>query len=134
MATWMVVEDETDLYEMLLAMMRLWGYDGVAFSSGEAALDWIRRVDGGGIAGELPTLALIDIRLPGRVSGIDVSAALRDSLCLSYTSIALMTAYRLHRGQVEDIMRASRADLLLYKPLPALAELKQILEGLRVSV
>ena len=31
----MVVEDEPDIYELLLAMFEMWGIEGVAFVDGE---------------------------------------------------------------------------------------------------
>lgn len=59
----MVVEDEPDIYEVLLAMFEMWGIEGVAFVDGEEAIAWIDDVDNGRFQGELPELALLDIRL-----------------------------------------------------------------------
>jgi CheY-like chemotaxis protein len=129
MATWMLVEDELDLYEMLLAMIELMGKEGVAFSTGTDALKWIDMVDHGTVHGELPELALIDIRMPGGISGLDVSRHLRNSLFMSYTKIVLMTAYKMSALEVKDAIRQSGADLLLYKPLPRLDQLKDILDS-----
>ena len=44
MSTWMVVEDEPDIYEVLLAMFGIWGIEGVAFVDGEEAVSWIEDV------------------------------------------------------------------------------------------
>lgn len=129
MATWMLVEDELDLYDMLLAMIQLMGKEGVAFTSGTDALKWIDMVDHGSVQGELPELALIDIRLPGGVNGLDVSRYLRDSLLMNYTKIVLMTAYKMSAQDVKDAIVQSGADLLLYKPLPRLEHLKDILNN-----
>ena len=41
MTVWMVVEDEPDVYEMVLAMYETLGIDGVAFTTGEEAITWI---------------------------------------------------------------------------------------------
>ena len=71
MSTWMVVEDEPDIYELLLAMFEMWGIEGVAFVDGEEAVAWIEETDKDESPGELPELALLDIRLPGTVSGPD---------------------------------------------------------------
>ncbi|MFZ4828896.1 MAG: response regulator [Phototrophicaceae bacterium] len=79
MSTWMVVEDEPDIYEVLLAMFGMWGIDGVAFVDGEEAIEWIEDVDCGRYQGELPELAMLDIRLPGSVSGIEIGERLRKS-------------------------------------------------------
>ncbi|MBZ0301183.1 MAG: response regulator, partial [Anaerolineae bacterium] len=89
MSTWMVVEDEPDIYEVLLAMFEMWGIDGVAFVDGEEAIAWIDDVDGGRFRGELPELALLDIRLPGAVSGAAVGERLRKSTVLGDIAIVL---------------------------------------------
>ena len=41
MSTWMVVEDEPDIYDVLLAMFEIWGIEGVAFVDGGEAVGWI---------------------------------------------------------------------------------------------
>ncbi|MBZ0308233.1 MAG: response regulator, partial [Anaerolineae bacterium] len=94
MPTWMVVEDEPDIYEVLLAMFEIWGIEGVAFVDGGQAVAWIDDVDEGRVRGELPELALIDIRLP-EVSGPDVGKRVRESPILKDMAIVLITAYRL---------------------------------------
>ena len=84
--TWMVVEDEPDIYDVLLAMFEIWGIDGVAFVDGAEAVAWIESVDQGRVRGELPELAILDIRLP-EISGPEVSARLRRSTaCTRATS------------------------------------------------
>ena len=65
----MVVEDEPDIYDVLLAMFEIWGIEGVAFVDGAEAVAWIENVDQGRVRGELPELAILDIRLPE--AGID---------------------------------------------------------------
>lgn len=128
MSTWMVVEDEPDIYEVLLAMFEMWGIEGVAFVDGEEAISWIEDVDSGKFKGELPELALLDIRLPGNVSGADVAIKLRASPILGKGAIVFATAYRLNAEEYEDIMKRTDADKLMYKPLPRFNELQKILE------
>jgi CheY-like chemotaxis protein len=128
-STWMVVEDEPDIYEVLLAMFEMWGVEGVAFVDGEEAITWIEDVDKGTYKGELPELALLDIRLPGDVSGPDVGARLRKSEKLKHLAIVLSTAYRLSAEDEATIMKHAGADSLLYKPLPRFNELQKLLEG-----
>ena len=65
MPTWMVVEDEQDLYDMILAMYDMLGIGGVAFATGIDAMDWIKDVERGK-EDDLPELALVDIRLPNQ--------------------------------------------------------------------
>jgi CheY-like chemotaxis protein len=114
----MVVEDEPDLYEMVLALYGMLGVNGVAFRTGEEALAWIDDVDSGQFVGELPELALLDIRLPGDVSGTMIGARLRQSRTLSHMGIILMTAYRLSFEEEQAIVDYSGCDRLMYKPLP----------------
>ena len=95
MTTWMVVEDEPDLYEMVLTMYEMLGIEGVAFTDGEEAITWIEEVDNGEYKRELPELALLDIRLPGKVQGPSVGARLRGSPAMKGMTVVLMTAFKL---------------------------------------
>jgi len=127
MPTWMVVEDEPDLYQMILAMYEAIGIGGVAFVTGEDAVEWIEEVEAGHREDEVPELALIDIRLPGRISGDRIGARIRESPNLRNTAIVLMTAYRLSPEDERYLIETAQADLLLHKPLPRLPELRRIL-------
>jgi CheY-like chemotaxis protein len=124
----MVVEDEPDIYEVLLAMFEMWGIEGVAFVDGEEAVAWIDDVDNGRFQGELPELALLDIRLPGEINGVGVGERLRKSPVLGDIAIVLTTAYKLSSEEQEEAMTKSQADLWLPKPLPKFNELQGILE------
>lgn len=128
MSTWMVVEDEPDIYEVLLAMFEMWGIEGVAFVDGEEAIAWIDDVDAGRYRGELPELALLDIRLPGSVSGAEVGGRLRKSPILGNVAIVLSTAYKLTPDEEEAVIKQAGADTLMYKPLPKFNELQSKLE------
>ena len=130
MATWMVVEDEPDLYDMILAMYATMGIGGVAFVTGEDAVEWIEDVEAGRYDGEMPELAMIDIRLPGRISGDLVGARMRQSAPLDNTVVVLMTAFKLSPEEERQVVASANADLLLYKPLPRLNELKRTLQDL----
>lgn len=127
MSTWMVVEDEPDIYEVLLAMFEVWGIEGVAFVDGAEAVAWINDVDAGRVQAELPELAILDIRLP-EISGPEVGARLRQSPILGNIAIVLITAYSLQPQEEEAVMAQAGADLLLYKPLPGPDEFRQLLE------
>lgn len=128
MSTWMVVEDEPDIYEVLLAMFEMWGIDGVAFVDGEEAVAWIEDVDRGRFQGELPELALLDIRLPGSVSGPMVGERLRKSSVLGNVAIVLNTAYKMAPDEERQACQLAGADKLLYKPLPRFEKLQKLLE------
>ena len=128
MSTWMVVEDEPDIYEVLMAMFGIWGIDGVAFVDGEEAMAWIEDVDNKRFQGELPELALLDIRLPGEIQGPDVGERIRKSPLLKDMAIVFATAYKLTPDEEKAIMDQTQADKLIYKPLPKFADLQKLLE------
>lgn len=123
----MVVEDEPDIYDVLLAMFELWGIEGVAFVDGAEAIAWIDAVDDGRVHGELPELAILDIRLP-EASGPEVGNRLRRSPILGNMAIVLITAYRLSPEEETDVIKQAQADRLMYKPLPGMPELRAILD------
>jgi len=133
MPTWMVVEDEPDLYEMVLAMYGTMGVDGLAFVDGEEANDWMDEVRSGDFTEEMPELALLDIRLPGKIDGLTVGAKMRNTPVLENIPIVLMTAYKLSPSEEDRAFKISGADLLLYKPLPDHETLRdlffQLIEG-----
>lgn len=128
MSTWMVVEDEPDIYEVLLAMFEMWGIEGVAFVDGEEAVAWIDDVDHSRFQGELPELALLDIRLPGDIKGPMVGARLRRSPVLGKIAIVLTTAFKLKPEEEQEAIKLAGADRLIYKPLPKFGELQIVLE------
>ena len=123
MPTWLVVEDEPDIYDLLLTMFGLWGIDGVAFVDGPETIAWIDEVDQGQIRGDLPELAMLDIRLP-EGGGPEVGARIRRSPVLRDIAIVLITAYKMSPDDEREGMETAQADLLLYKPLLPMNELK----------
>jgi CheY-like chemotaxis protein len=127
--TWMVVEDEPDIYDVLLAMFEIWGIEGVAFVDGTEAVQWIDEVDRGMHSDELPELAILDIRLP-TIQGPEVGARLRKSSRLGNIAIVMITAYRLSPDDERKVIAQAQADTLLYKPLPVMPELHKLLDGI----
>ncbi|MFZ4814279.1 MAG: response regulator [Phototrophicaceae bacterium] len=131
MATWMVVEDEPDIYEVLLLMLEAFGVEGLAFVDGEEALDWIDDVEGGRYYGEMPEVALLDIRLPGKIDGLMVGARLRNSNGFAARiKIVLVTAYKLSPIEEAAALNSSGADLILYKPIPRFDELRRQIDSI----
>lgn len=129
MRTWMLVEDEADIYDVLLTMFEIWGVDGTAFVDGPETLDWIDAVDEGRVRGDLPELAMLDIRLP-QSSGLEIGRRIRESPVLGNIVIILITAYRLSPEEEREATAIAGADTLMYKPLPAMPELFDCFEEL----
>jgi CheY-like chemotaxis protein len=126
----MVVEDEPDIYEVLLAMFEMWGIEGVAFVDGEEAVAWIDDVDNNRFQGELPELALLDIRLPGDIKGNHVGERLRKSPVLGNIAVVMITAYHYPPEKQKAIIAQTQADKYLKKPLPKFNELQVMLEDI----
>ena len=128
MSTWIVVEDEPDLYRVVLVLYKLMGVQSAGFASGEETASWITDVNQGRYAGELPRLALVDINLPGEIDGVAVGARLRQSPALRDMAIVLMTGLRLTPEEERDAVQRAGADLLLRKPLPNPITFQMLLE------
>lgn len=127
MSTWMVVEDEPDLYDTLLALFEIWSIDGIAFTDGSDAIEWIDEYDRGSASVSKPELAILDIRLPG-VSGPEIAHRLRRSPILKDIAVVLTTAYSLSPQQEREVIARADADMLMYKPLPAPLEFRAQLQ------
>lgn len=128
MSSWMVVEDEPDIYELLLTMFELWGIDGVAFVEGEEACAWIDDVDQGRYKGELPEMAIIDLRLGGVMQGWDVGERLRKSPVLGNIAVVVITGFRFPPEEEASIRRRMQPDRWINKPLPLLNEMQTLLD------
>lgn len=130
MSTWAVVEDEPDIFEVLLAMFEMWGVEGVAFVDGEEAVAWIEDVEAGRYTGELPELWLLDIRLPGEINGITVAEKIRRTPQLRHAAIVVTTASKLTVEEEQEQRRRSKCDAWIWKPLPKFSDLQGVLEGI----
>lgn len=126
--TWMIVEDEPEIYELLLAMFEMWGIDCAGFVDGESAISWIDAVNNGRYNGEIPELALVDVRLPGKLNGLDVAEKLRNSTILGDMAIVMATAWKLNQVEHHEAAQRTGADLWLPKPLPRFNKLQSTLE------
>jgi CheY-like chemotaxis protein len=129
MRAWLVVEDEPSIYDVLHTMFQMWGVEGIAYNDGEEAIAFIEDVDKGKFRGELPELAVLDIRLPGKYDGVDVGARLRQSPKLKHIAIVLITAYVLGESEQQECITRGGADDLIRKPLPRPTEFRRRLES-----
>lgn len=127
---WILVEDEPDLYDILTQFYDFGRGKPIAFTSGEDAVNWLDAIDKDELTIDLPHFALIDLRLPGAIDGILVSSRIRRSKRLRGIPVILMTAYRLSPQELSEVMLVSKADKLVYKPLPSLESLKADIEQL----
>ena len=62
---WLVVEDEKPLRDVLvLTLEEFWAITPLVFTNGAQTMAWLDQVEAGKYDGQLPELALLDIRLP----------------------------------------------------------------------
>ena len=128
MSRWIILEDEPQLYNVLMDFTEIFGVGGIGFPNGDQAIEWIEDVDNGLYDGELPVLALLDYRMDeGQASGGDVGRRLRTSPILNNIAVVMMSAYAATDAFKREILHDSQADLLIPKPLPTMHELRNIL-------
>lgn len=117
--TWMLVEDDGAIRDVIEMMCELWGFKVLSFRDGFQAVDYLKNE---ALAAPLPEVALLDIRMPGPW-GHEISARIRQHPQLKHIGIILMTAYELPGQDEEKYLESSGADKLLFKPLPPMDEL-----------
>jgi CheY-like chemotaxis protein len=100
----LVVEDHQLLRETLVRLLQLEGIDTLAVDSGDQALALLRE--------NSPNLVLLDMELPGAMSGMDVLYAIRNTPDLSSTLVVLHTA----EPCAANLPEAQAADLVVLKP------------------
>jgi two-component system phosphate regulon response regulator PhoB len=101
-----VIEDETEIRELLEIAIRLAGFDVVSAGNGKRGLDTILR--------ERPQVAILDVMMPG-MSGFAVCHAAKQLMGPRAPYVIMLTA----RGQSTDVSagHAHGADLYLIKPV-----------------
>jgi DNA-binding response OmpR family regulator len=124
--TWLIVEDDRAILDALTSLLGLWNCPVVGFTNGQQALDYLNNDP---LLEPLPNIGLIDISLPD-VPGDVVSAAVRDHPALAHAAIVLMTAFRLSQPDEELMLQRSRADHVVYKPLPSVESLLALADDL----
>lgn len=81
----LVVDDERAFLKMVVASVRLLGYDAVGVESGEDALSLASE--------QKPDIVLSDVRLPG-MDGVELTNALKTRERSAAPPVLLMSAYR----------------------------------------
>ena len=101
----LIIEDESDIGELLEYNLQKEGYDTILANNGESGLKIARK--------EKPNLLILDLMLPG-IDGLDVCRLIKSDSDIKDISIVMLTAL----GQEEDIVKGleSGADDYITKP------------------
>ncbi|MBW7878825.1 MAG: response regulator transcription factor [Anaerolineae bacterium] len=129
MTTWMIVEDDPNLYELMCEAFERWEIETLLFVEVEEALEWIDLVDQGHNVGELPELAMLDLLFHRVKLGHLVGQRLRASPVLNRLPIVIMSAHRETPAEREDYRKTFQPDDYIRKPLPRWGELKRRLDA-----
>ena len=122
--TWLIAEDDYAIRDIISTMCEIWDFNVLSFKDGFQTSDYLANDDP---AGPLPDVALLDIRMPGPW-GHELGAKIRTHPRLHDIGVILMTAYELPGDDEEAYMKTAGADRLLYKPLPSMDELLDVVK------
>ncbi len=105
MAKILIAEDEPDIRELVAFMLRFAGYEVVAASNGEEAVQIASR--------EIPDLILMDVRMP-RMTGYDACRLMKGNPDLRDVPVVFLSA----KGQESEIQSGleAGAEEYLLKP------------------
>jgi CheY-like chemotaxis protein len=124
---WLVVEDEEDIRNIVKVMFTAWGHTSLDFRDGNQTFAWLDKVEAGTYQGELPDLALLDIKMPGP-RGNEIARRMRGFEAFKTIPIVLMTAFTLEDPERQSMVREDGVDFIIDKPLPDFFELKKLLD------
>jgi two-component system sensor histidine kinase/response regulator len=122
--TLMIVEDDPAIRDVIKTMCELWNFEVIAFRDGYQAVEYLEKDPS---PPPVPKVALLDIRMPGPW-GHEISSKIRQHPTLGNIGIVLMTAYELPGSDEKQMIKTSGADRLIYKPLPAMDELLNMVQ------
>jgi CheY-like chemotaxis protein len=124
-ATWMIVEDDAAIRMVIETMCELWELQALIFEDGFRAMKYLADNP---LPAPLPDVALLDIRVPGPW-GQEIGASIRQHPQLRDIGVILMTGYELQSSEEDRYLQVSGADRILYKPLPAMDELRDMVDA-----
>ena len=127
--TWMIVEDDAAIRMVIETMCELWELKALVFEDGFRAMKYL---DTKPLPNPLPEVALLDIRVPGPW-GQEIGASIRKHPQLKDIGVILMTGYELQSSEEDRYLKDSGADRILYKPLPAMDELRDMVDAVLVK-
>ncbi len=128
MVSWMLVEDEEDIRNIVKVMFQVWGYSVIEFSNGNDAVKFIEEINDGTYTGEIPQLLLSDIRMPGP-NGNEVAHRVRESTHDEFKAIPiiLMTAFQLSESEQNAFRTNDGVNRIIFKPLPDFDKFNQMI-------
>jgi chemosensory pili system protein ChpA (sensor histidine kinase/response regulator) len=100
----LIVDDHPMMRETLISVFKWEPIDTIAASNGQEALLQLRR--------NKPDIVILDMEMPGGMSGIEVLQEVRKDPALSSTPIILHTS----EAGASNLEEAQEADLILLKP------------------
>ena len=112
----LIVEDHVDIRKLLRMTMEFEEFEIHEAANGDVGLQMARDV--------LPDIVLLDIMMPGALSGLEVCRCIKANPAMKHTKVIMLTA----RGQAEDRRDGAKAgaDEYLVKPFSTL----QVLDAL----
>lgn len=118
MAKILIAEDEPDIRELVLFMLRFAGYEVIAATNGEEAVRTALR--------EVPDLILLDVRMP-RMTGYEACRLIKANPALRDVPVVFLSA----KGQESEIQSGldAGAEEYLLKPFSP-AELTNRVRGI----
>lgn len=128
--TWLIVEDDPEIRNLVAVMMQVWGETPLPLADGNAAWRWLDSVADGSFKGQLPELALMDIRMPGH-TGDQIAARIRTTELLQHIPIILMTAFTLTESEIQSMVDRAGIDRVIKKPLPDMDDFRATLYRVR---
>jgi len=129
---WLVVEDDDDIRNYVKMLFMAWGHSAIEFRDGKQTFAWLDAIESGNHAGDLPELALLDIRMPGP-RGNEIARRMRSIEHFRKIPIVLMTAFSLSASERQAMLDRDGVDTIINKPLPDLMELKAMLDRLAAT-
>jgi two-component system, cell cycle response regulator DivK len=116
MAKIMLVEDAADTRDLITAILEMAGHSVDYAETGEEAITKIYT--------QRPDVILMDMSLPGRMSGLDVTYHLRADTAFDQTPILALTAHALAEDRQRSL--AVGCDEHITKPIFDLEEFAEI--------
>ena len=112
----LIVEDHADIRKLLHMTMEFEDFEIHEAASGAVGLEMAREL--------APDMVLLDVMMPGPLSGLEVCRAIKANPALRHTKVVMLTA----RGQAEDRRNGMQAgaDEYLVKPFSTIEVLETL--------